>query len=132
MGISLARKQPANSGLKPAKFKGLLLIPALYIPGLVVFISYITLRHVNPGPAIFVPLFFLHLLSMFGLFYSIYFTAKALKGAELQRRVTFSDYVGEFFLLWFFPVGIWIIQPRINKLFDGADNQQLLPDSKIY
>jgi hypothetical protein len=40
-----------------------------------------------------------------------------------QKPVTFSDFAGEFFLIWFFPVGIWIIQPRINKLFDtNIDN----------
>jgi len=52
------------------------------------------------------------------MFYCLYFNAKALKTAELQKPLTFSDFAGEFFLLWFFPIGIWILQPRINKLFD--------------
>jgi len=58
-----------------------------------------------------------HLFSMFCLFYCLYFIAKALKTVELQRPVTFSDYAGEFFLLWFYPVGVWILQPRINQIF---------------
>ena len=56
---------------------------------------------------------------------SIAVDAKALKTVEWQKPVTFSDFAGEFFLIWFFPIGIWIIQPRINKLFDatiGAEN----------
>jgi len=56
---------------------------------------------------------------MFCIFYSLYFIAKELKSVELQKPVTFSDFAGEFFLLWFFPIGIWIIQPRINKIFES-------------
>jgi hypothetical protein len=56
---------------------------------------------------------------MFFIFYSLYFIAKELKSVELQKPVTFSDFAGEFFLLWFFPIGIWIIQPRINKIFES-------------
>jgi len=52
------------------------------------------------------------------MFYCLYFISKSLKAVELQRDVTFNDYAGEFFLIWFFPIGIWFIQPRINKLFD--------------
>lgn len=59
----------------------------------------------------------LHLLSIAGMFYSFYVTAKTLRSVELGRKVVFSDYAGEFFLLWFHLIGIWIIQPRINKLF---------------
>lgn len=58
-----------------------------------------------------------HLISMAGIFYSLYFAARALKSVELQRSVSFNDFRREFFLLWFFPVGIWLIQPRINRLF---------------
>jgi hypothetical protein len=75
----------------------------------------------------------LHLFSMFCIFYCLYFNAKALKAVEWRRPVTFGDYAGEFFLLWFFPLGIWFIQPRINQLFrnDGNSNQ-LAPDNSIF
>jgi len=65
---------------------------------------------------------------LFCMFYCLYFNAKALKAAEWQRPVTFSDFAGEFFMIWFFPVGIWILQPRINKLFEnksGTPNDSL-------
>ena len=35
---------------------------------------------------------------------------------ELQHSVKFEDFKEEFILVWFFPVGIWNLQPRINKL----------------
>jgi hypothetical protein len=74
----------------------------------------------NPG--IFAIIFPLHLFSMFCIFYCLYFIAKSLKSVELQRPVTFNDYAGEFVLIWFFPIGVWVIQPRINNIFN--DNLQ--------
>lgn len=70
--------------------------------------------------AIIVPL---HLFSMFCIFYCLYFVAKTIKTAELQRETAFSDFVGEFFLIWFFPIGIWFIQPRVNQLAERNDNK---------
>jgi len=54
----------------------------------------------------------LHILSMFGLIYSFFYVAKTFKTVELQREVSFSDFAGDFFLLLFFPIGVWIIQPK--------------------
>lgn len=87
----------------------------------------------QPSLAIFAGFVPLHLFSMFCIFYCLYFNAKALKTVEWQNTVTFSDFAGEFFLIWFFPIGVWIIQPRINKLFDTTidnENNQVL-DSNI-
>jgi len=58
----------------------------------------------------------LHLLAMFSIFYVMAFAARNLIMAERQSPVTFYDYSGPFFLLWFFPVGVWIVQPRVNRL----------------
>jgi hypothetical protein len=48
--------------------------------------------------------------------------AKNLVKAETGKRVTFYDYAGPFFLLWFFPIGVWFIQPRINQLYAEKHN----------
>jgi hypothetical protein len=65
----------------------------------------------------------LHLFSMFCMFYQLYFVSKTIKTAELKRKVTFSDYLGEFFMIWFFPIGIWIIQPKINRLISAENTK---------
>ena len=64
-------------------------------------------------PIWFVPL---HLASMFGMFYGLYFTAKQFTALKTGRAVKFLDYSGPFFLLWFFPLGVWFIQPSINEV----------------
>ncbi|MHC9511989.1 hypothetical protein [Kangiella sp. M94] len=58
----------------------------------------------------------LHLLAMVAIFYALGFTAKQLIKLEQQKEVTFVDYSGPFFLFWFFPLGVWFIQPKVNKL----------------
>lgn len=64
----------------------------------------------------------IHFFAMFCIFYSMYFVSKNLAQAEIQRRATFQDYAGYFFLLWFYPIGIWIIQPKINRFFAARSN----------
>ncbi|MBS2101223.1 hypothetical protein [Carboxylicivirga linearis] len=46
----------------------------------------------------------------------ISFTAKIIKTIELGRVAKLNDYIGEFFLLVFLPIGIWFLQPRINRI----------------
>lgn len=107
LGIHLHGILPENVSMNLKRFKLFLLIPAGYITFISLFICCMmsgVIEIFNPALlAIIVPL---HLFSIFGIFYSMYFNAKALKLIELQRLVNFSDFTSEFFLIWFFPVGI--------------------------
>lgn len=123
LGTSLYKRLPENAAMSLTRFKIFFFIPVGYILSLLVFMfwAYKNAALVGqPHAWIFLLIFPLHLFAMFCIFYCLYFIAKALKAVEWQRPVTFSDYVGEFFLLWFHFVGVWFIQPRINKLFDPA------------
>lgn len=64
---------------------------------------------------------FMHLLAMAAIFYALGFTAKQLVKVERGENVTFFSYSGPFFLFWFFPIGIWFIQPRVNYLLGGKN-----------
>jgi len=125
LGANLSKKLPPSAPMNLSRFKLFLIIPivyillfSLFIAGMISNISTAT----EPNPSVFFLIMPLHLFCMFCMFYCMYFNAKALKAVELQRQVTFSDFVGEFFLLWFLPIGVWIIQPRINKIFDPEAN----------
>jgi hypothetical protein len=121
LGTNLHKKLPESVSMNLNRFKFFLLVPVIYLLLICLIVSFaftdqeIVANYFAASAIIIVPL---HLFSMFCIFYCLYFISKELKSVEWQRPVTFSDYVGEFFLIWFFPVGIWIIQPRINKLFD--------------
>ncbi len=45
--------------------------------------------------------------------------AKALVAVETKKKVTFGEVVGDFFLLLFFFIGVWWIQPRMTNLIDN-------------
>jgi hypothetical protein len=61
-----------------------------------------------------------HLVATFCMFYDLYFVSKSLVLAERNKPVSFRDFSGSFFLLWFYLVGVWAIQPRVNRLFSNA------------
>jgi hypothetical protein len=42
--------------------------------------------------------------------------SRIIKLVELHRTVRLIEYLGDFFLMLFYPIGIWIIQPRINRI----------------
>lgn len=60
---------------------------------------------------------FLDLLSLFSLIYFVYFSAKTIQTIELNKELKFKEFSRVFFLILFLPVGIWFIQPRINKIY---------------
>lgn len=91
-------------------FRFALVYPAIYI----LFFMYV---FQVPNVDLFLLVFPLHFFAMFCLFYLLYFVAKSLVLAETGRPASFNDYAGPFFLIWFFPIGIWFIQPRINRLY---------------
>ncbi len=56
----------------------------------------------------------------FAFLYFMSFPAKALKSIELNKEAIISEYIGDFFLILFLPVGIWFIQPRIRQIIIGG------------
>ena len=125
IAIGLQKNIPEEIKMKVKKFKIFFFIPLIYIIFFMIYMGGIFSgmgTNVFPNEGRFVAIILpLHLFSMFCIFYSMYFVAKTIKTAELQRKVGFGDFAGEFFLLWFYIIGIWIIQPKVNKLY-GKEN----------
>lgn len=115
VAIGLQQVIPDEIKLNVRIFKIFFLIPLTYI---IFIFGLIATSFFSGGPnlGVFAIIVVFHLFSMFCIFYCLYFVAKTFKTAELQRKVTFGDYAGEFFMIWFFPIGIWIVQPKINKM----------------
>lgn len=51
-----------------------------------------------------------------GWIYTTYFLSRNLKLAEKQDEVYLLDYALDIVWFWIFPIGIWFLQPRINRL----------------
>ena len=59
-------------------------------------------------------------VALFTLFYCLSFMARATVQLERGRRVTSSEFYSEFVMAVVFPIGIWLLQPRINRLEGGG------------
>ncbi|MDR0505349.1 MAG: hypothetical protein LBH32_00815 [Dysgonamonadaceae bacterium] len=120
LGVNLHKKLPEAAGMKLPIFKVFLFVSAAHEIFASVW-TYFLFLEISSGKALNVNMLSftapLHLISMCIAFYCFYFIAKALKSIELQKPAKFSDCKATFFLVWLFPVGIWFMQPKINKLF---------------
>ncbi len=122
IGVGLHKFLPENHNLNLNKFKIFFFIPLAYIIILMFSMMYLGLFEQFPPPDDMIGISLIlilpfHLFSAFCMFYMLYFCAKTIKSIELNREVEFSDYAGEFFLIWFYIIGIWILQPKINKIY---------------
>lgn len=120
LGTNLYKRLPEGTSMNLPLFKAFMIFPLLYVPCFMFYMAsmvegFKTLTF--PNPFVIMLMIPLHLFSIFCMFYCIYFNAKSLKAVEKQKPVKGDEYIAEFFLLCFFVVGVWILQPRINKLF---------------
>ena len=76
----------------------------------------------NPISALLTPLAF------FGIIYTFYNVPKSLKSLESDKKAKFSEWIVDAFILFIFPIGIWIIQPRLNKIY--AVNEMIENEKK--
>lgn len=135
VAIGLKDRLPKELELKYQRFKIFFYSPLIYFCFIGFFMSYFfsfAQSNTEPDFGILVPmillLVLLHIYSMFCMIFIMYFTAKTIKSVELQREAHFSDYILYFFLIWFFPVGVWILQPKINEFVSGGEGDENLLD----
>lgn len=122
IGVGLQKHLPEELRLPTGQFRFSVLIPTLYL----LTMGLIAASMMGPdrqnivlgNAGILILLVIFHVIAVFSIFYSIYFAAKTLKTIELEHPVHFPDFAGEFFLIWFYPIGIWVIQPRLNDIVE--------------
>jgi hypothetical protein len=103
--------------MKSGFFRVALIYPPFY------FVFFIA-SFESSSPGLFKLIIPLHLFAMVCMFYLLYFVSKSLVLAETSKPALFYDYAGPFFLLWFFPIGIWIVQPKVNRLYSERQNAE--------
>jgi len=138
VGIKLQDKIPTELKIKTGMFKILWSLSLLYNL-LISFLLFLIISGFSPQKVMdaswfaFFPLFILlfSFISIFCAFYCMYIIARTIKTAEIQRAARFDDFIGEFFLIIFFPIGIWFIQPRINKILTNDLNNLNKPISNF-
>jgi hypothetical protein len=117
IGVNL---QSARDEYNLAKYLWFVRIAFLIVVAYLIFVGYYTSfvdSETLPDDLIFVVI---SILTGCAFIYMILFTAKTLRTIELGREVTTGEYVTDAFLLFCFLVGVWIIQPRINKIVESS------------
>lgn len=57
--------------------------------------------------------------AMICFLYVFYFITKNLLMVEGEGKIGQLEHAKLFLLIWMFPIGIWFIQPRVNKMFEA-------------
>jgi len=134
VATGLYKKLPAGHTMKINRYYFAFFYPILYFILFASFVGIFFIVIVKTGAidtsptvsAKFFGWFFLiipfHFLAVACHFYTLYFIAKSLKSVELQRNPVLGEYVAEFVLTWFFMIGVFFIQPRINQIFAEETN----------
>lgn len=109
--IGLFFKNPFKASIQVSIFKLCYIYNILYL-----LLSLIEVSSVDdPYPYWQLPF---HVLSFFSLFFLIYFSAKNFVLFEKTHYKKTHDFFTTFILLWFFPIGIFFIQTRINEYWN--------------
>jgi len=120
LGRSLYTRLPVEHDLSIKRFNFHFFFPLIYL--LIVYIVFKggyeihqdNYKNYGWSLAVIIPL---HVFTMYCLFYVIWFIGKAIATIEQNKVVAFDNYAGNFFLLWFFPIGVWFMHPKIRKIF---------------
>jgi len=109
------RQLPESRQRSPLPFAAGLALPIVYLL-MYIFLYIPLLQHGAPSKP---PLWLLpmHMFSMVGIFYGFWYTARQLKSLQQNEDADFMIFSSTFFLLFIFPLGIWLIQPSVNQLY---------------
>ena len=114
LGVGINERIPTEIRPKSNFFKFAIIYSAIYM---LVFQPFFIASASGNGGGYIATIFPFHLFAMYCMFYGLYFIAKNLGTYESNSSIPFSSFAGTFFSLWFFPIGIWLVQPRVNKLY---------------
>ena len=118
MGLYFYRRLPASIKISAVYFHLGALYFALYILLLIYTLGYVR-DSIAEGTlplgmlALLLPI---HLFATFCYLYIAYFVARSVVSVEKQRIVTFDEYILPLLQVLFLPIGIWFLQPRLNRL----------------
>jgi len=124
IAIGLQNKLPEEIKMKVGLFKIFFIIAFSYIVLISLVITFAfdkieidVVAFNKPSIALIAGIFIVfHLFVTYCLFYCLYFVAKVFKTVELQRKTTVSDFALDFLLFGLFPIGLWLVQPKINQM----------------
>ncbi|MCW0485029.1 hypothetical protein [Gaoshiqia sediminis] len=92
---------------------------------LVIYILYLTthISKIFPDSVIVsILIWILILAASFAFFYILFSTAKTLKYMQLKNQLRTSDIIVEMFVIFYFPIGVWWVQKKVNRYYNEYKN----------
>lgn len=123
LGLELNKKLDKNIRPPQRFFKFSMVYTVVYM--FVFFVSFSQASQGKNVSTLFVLIIPFHLFTMVCMFYVLYFVSKNLVMAQKKQVVSFSSYLVPFLLLSFYPIGLWIIQPKVNRIFGVQSDHQM-------
>lgn len=137
VGTGLHHRLPAGTrGLNLRTFKIVMIVPWL----LSILGGFITYRFVataladgfgDPDPSAIISfvlgIFGIGLIFLAAAVYTWYFIGKTIRSVELGQPARGSQYVGYSLLVYVLIIGIFILQPTINRIVSGEEDGHLGP-----
>ncbi len=121
VGSHLFKESNASQKLELSMFKVSLFIPIIMILFALILVGT---YFIAPEKLAYIPintiLNRLQILYIFSFIYCAHFVAKYLKSVENNRISHFGESIPVFLLLWIYPIGIFPVQNRINKIFKST------------
>lgn len=98
----------------------------LYIINTIVFfVFYIFVLVISNGQGMSFsgPLGIIGIYIFYALLQISMFPVQVLNTIESGKKAKLGDCIGDFFLVVFLPIGIWFLQPRINKVYEMRNDK---------
>jgi hypothetical protein len=124
LGTNINRWVPEDIRPSPRRFRFGLIYASVYMMFFLVFFMLMSTGKVGGSGSVFALIFPFHIFATVCMFYALYFVAKNLVMAERKESVGFNEFVGPFFLIWMYPIGVWFIQPRVNRMYREHESMQ--------
>ncbi len=122
-GSALIKRDRSNIVKNKTLFRFFALLPAFILVSTLLFWLYGAVVYImgtlSIAEILYTSLFLvfaLQFLVIVSILFCFNFIARLLNVVEEKRDVSFDKYFSDFVLAVIFPVGIWYLQPRINKL----------------
>ncbi len=122
LGNSIAPSLPPDTGYSPTWFWIDIFFVIISWAG----IAILTDSHGYQGTGLAaLPIFYL----LFAMVHIPWFLAATVVAIEKQRKPEFGFYFGTLLMFVFWPVGVWFVQPRLNKIHDSIKSNAARPNS---
>ena len=107
IGIELNKKNQKNIGLKKILLNILVGYPTMYLIS-----AWILILSGNMNMDTILPF---HFGAMFCIFLLMILTSRTIIKFEKEENLKESSGIGLFFGIWYYFIGIWYIQPKLNE-----------------